>query len=740
VDVPDDQVRARGDDVVVIEHSGRRLPVGGHDVRDALIGLVAVGAALLLAAWLLPGLTISPWWAAVALAAVVAVADALVRPVLRVLAGRVGAVAALVLGLIVQVALIEIGLLVVPGVTMSGIGTVLATLVTVALVLAVTRWLIGVNDSSYLVADLVRRGERRRRDGAGSHASDEGQLPIGVVVVQVDGLPFPLLQHGIISGVLPTLARWVRSGSHNAIEWWARVPSTTPASQAALLHGTNDGIPAFRWYEKSAGRLMVANRPADAALIETRLSNGCGLLADGGVSVSNIFSGDAAISLMVMSRITGRARLGSGSGYIRFFASPFVFARALVLTIGEMIKELYQGRQQRLRGIEPRVPRRGAYVLLRGLTNALLRDLNVALVAEHMIAGAPAIFVDFVDYDEIAHHAGVARPESLAALTGIDRVLGTLEKVAAACSRDYRFIVLSDHGQSQGTTFLQLTGHTLEAAVRRHTGSAADATVAETGDVEAWGPLNAMLAEVLSATRPTARWAQRRSGGSAESGVVIGPSRHTASGPAADHPDAERPELVVVGSGNLGLIWFPRLPGRVPVEDLTRRFPALLPGLLAEPGVAFVVVDSARGPLAMDRSGVHVLLEGIVEGQDPLASFGPRAAADLARVAVMAECPDLYVHSTLDPRTGEVHAFEELVGCHGGLGGWQNHPVLVHPADWPLDVDLLDHAVDGEALLYGAEAVHRQLVRWLEQCGARRLTTPQDLDEEPHEQRPAGGA
>jgi hypothetical protein len=675
----------------------------------------------------------------VVLAAVMAVADALLRPVLRLFAERVGAVAALVLGVIVQVALVEIGLLVVPGVTMAGLGTVLATLVTVALVSAVTRWLIGVNDSSYLVADLVRRGERRRRARGGDRLSDDGPLPIGVVVVQVDGLPLPLLQHGVISGVLPTLARWVRSGSHDATGWWARVPSTTPASQAGLLHGTSDGIPAFRWYEKGAGRLMVANRPADAALIEARVSDGRGLLADGGVSVSNIFSGDAPTSLMVMSRVSGRGRLGSGSGYIRFFASPFVFARALVLTIGEMIKELYQGRQQRLRGVEPRVPRRGAYVLLRGLTNALLRDLNVALVAEHMIAGAPVIFVDFVDYDEIAHHAGVARRESLDALAGIDRVLGTLEKVAAAGRRDYRFVVLSDHGQSQGPTFFQLTGHTLEAAVRKHTGSAAAATVTETSDVEAWGPLNAMLAEVLSTTRPTARWAQRRSGGGDESGVLIGPHRPTAPGPSADHPDAARPELVVVGSGNLGLVWFPRLPGRVPIEELTQRFPALLPGLLAESGVGFVVVDSARGPLVMGRTGVHVLLEGVVEGQDPLAPFGPRAATDLARVAAMAECPDVYVHSTLDPRTGEVHAFEELVGCHGGLGGWQNHAVLVHPTDWPLDADLLDHTVDGEALLYGAEAVHRQLVRWLEQCGARQLARPRDLDKAPYEQTPTGG-
>ena len=56
----------------------------------------------------------------------------------------------------------------------------------------------------------------------------------------------------------------------------------------------------------------------------------------------------------------------------------------------------------------------------------------------------------------------------------------------------------------------------------------------------------------------------------------------------------------------------------------------------------------------------------------------------------------------------------------GGLGGWQNGAVLLHPSDWTVDDDLLDRSVPGEAVLYGAEAVHRQLVRRLERSGARR--------------------
>ena len=65
---------------------------------------------------------------------------------------------------------------------------------------------------------------------------------------------------------------------------------------------------------------------------------------------------------------------------------------------------------------------------MRAVTNALLRDLNTALVAEEM-RGTQGVYVDYVDYDEIAHHAGMFRPESLASLDGLDRVLGKLDRL-----------------------------------------------------------------------------------------------------------------------------------------------------------------------------------------------------------------------------------------------------------------------------------------------------------------------
>ena len=63
----------------------------------------------------------------------------------------------------------------------------------------------------------------------------------------------------------------------------------------------------------------------------------------------------------------------------------------------------------------------------------------------------------------------------------------------------------------------------------------------------------------------------------------------------------------------------------------------------------------------------------------------------------------------LDAETGEVAAFEELVGSHGGIGGAQTEAFLLYPAAFEAPPDTV----------LGAPAVHRVLVGWLEGLGLR---------------------
>jgi hypothetical protein len=221
---------------------------------------------------------------------------------------------------------------------------------------------------------------------------------------------------------------------------------------------------------------------------------------------------------------------------------------------------------------------------------------------------------------------------------------------------------------------------------------------------EEWGPVNALVSSVLSPRR--------------RDPVVLGPDRvHTSRSAEL----AELPELAVTGGGNLGMVWFPRLPTRPDIDEVSAAWPNLLPGLLSTPGVGLVMVLGGSGSLlVLGPTGVRDLdrglLEGVLEGTDPLVGYPSRTAADLARVGRLAHCGDLVLISTVD-EWGRIHAFEDQVGSHGGIGGSQNHAILIHPRDWSLDDDLLED-VDGVRMPVGPVAVHRQLLRWRRRIGA----------------------
>ena len=692
---------------------------GEHDTRprSRLLDFVMRLAVLSVTVSVTPGIEVTSSWSLLLAVVMISAAGWVLEPVFLRVALVFGWLGALLLALFANAAVIGLGLWLTPGVETSGVLSVFLASWIYAFVMTVLSWAFSINGRDYLTVHAMRMSRR----GGEVETSD---IP-GIVFVQLDGVPAPLLENEIRAGNLPTISRWVRSGSHTWTEWTARVPSTTPVSQAGLLHGNTAGIPAFRWFDRELGRLLVANKPADAAIIESRVSDGRGLLADDGVSISNLFSGDAPTSLLTMSGLRQGAGLGLGPSrsYAAFFTHPAGILRAFILTVGEMVKEVFQARRQVRRGVEPRIHRGGAYVALRAVTNVFLRDLNVALVVEAMVRGARSIYVDFVDYDEIAHHAGVTRAESLAALYGLDDALRSIEQVLASgvTPRPYHVVLVSDHGQSQGATFLQRYGQSLEDLLRSHlTG---DSVTAATGEVEAWGPVNVLVGQLAGQESVSGRLT-RRAIADRDPEAPVGPDAATGREPAGEEPA----EITVVGSGNLGGVWFSRSSTRLTAGEIERAHPGLLAALAEHPGVGFVVVLGEDGPVALGAQGTHDLTTGDVVGVDPLALFGPDAREDFVRVCAFDDAPDIYLNSLYDPVLDEVAAFEELVGCHGGLGGWQTRPLLVYPAAWQIDEDLLDD----RGRLLGAETVHRQLVRWLERLGQREgLGAAREIEPDP---------
>jgi hypothetical protein len=155
----------------------------------------------------------------------------------------------------------------------------------------------------------------------------------------------------------------------------------------------------------------------------------------------------------------------------------------------------------------------------------------------------------------------------------------------------------------------------------------------------------------------------------------------------------------------------------VTLERLTELYPNVLDTLRDHPGVAFILVRSSEhGAMVIGAGGTNYLDEGRVEGEDPLAPFGPNAARHVKRTDGFPHCPDLVLNSTYWTQTEEVAAFEELVGSHGGMGGTQSHPFVMHPVDLEL----------GDEELIGAEAVHRVFRRWLVQLGQTEYEEPRE--------------
>jgi hypothetical protein len=530
-----------------------------------------------------------------------------------------------------------------------------------------------------------------------------------VVIIQIDGLAHPILAGRVRAGSVNTLAGWIRSGSHVLSAWEAILPSMTSASQAGILHGNNDGIPAFRWYERDRKKLMVSSSPVDAAEIVKRVSNGEGLLSNNGVSICNLVTGDATRAYVTTAAIKDEAQgIGDSKAFLGFFMSPSGYLRSFTLFVGEFLKERYQARRTRRSGVTPQMHRGMKYAGMRAASNVLLRDVNVSLIIEEMYRGANVIYTDFTDYDELAHHCGPERVESLQALDGVDEAIGTLAKAAEDAPRPYKFIVLSDHGQSLGLTFKQRYGQSLGEVVRDL--MSGRATVMQT-TTKAEGStfVNSFLSEITRSQGVGPTVARAALAGKTHDGVVDLDDEEVP-------PPADESTIAVVGSGNLGLVWFTGNEHRLTVEELEELHPGLVSRLAAHPGVGLLMVRSSKhGAIAFGPAGVHYLDEGRVEGDDPTTIFGPHTVMSLRREDAMTHAPDLLLLSMYDPVMGEVAAFEELIGSHGGLGGPQTQPFILHPAEWTLD----------EEVPLGAPAIYRNIRRWLESIGIRLGKAPQ---------------
>lgn len=553
----------------------------------------------------------------------------------------------------------------------------------------------------------------------------------GVLMLEIDGLSINTLKKAMDKNLMPTLKSWLDNSTHVLKEWETDLSSQTGASQAGILHGNNENIIAYRWVEKeNDNRIIVSGKLSDAPEIEKRISNGKGLLVNG-ISIANMFSGDSKISTLTSSQLEGLKRIYNRT-LNTIFIDSFNFQRIFVLFLWDILLELKSQVVHDIKNITPKLRRTIVYAAVRAGANVVLREVTTEILTSEILTGEiDTAYATYMGYDEVAHHSGVEDEDVWGVLKKIDLQFSRLISAIEMSDRDYDLVILSDHGQSKGATFKQKYGFTLGNYVRRllprdlkvfrneyNIDHFRDAIIPENkqlknikervenirddlfdddGSIQnVKKEIEEIKPDIIFENEQFKNLRQKYS--NSLEYITSHETKQLSSEKAKDS------ELIVLGSGNMGLIYLTQWKERLNYEEIVMLFPELLPGLVNHPGIGFILVNSiSNGGMVIGQNGIYYLDNDEIVGENPLEDFGINAAKHLKRQNSFDNMPDILVNSFYNAKTDEVCAFEELIGSHGGLGGNQTKPFILYPSQWQDPGELI-----------GAESIYKFLKKEIE--------------------------
>ena len=528
------------------------------------------------------------------------------------------------------------------------------------------------------------------------------QMFPGLIILEIDGLSLNVLKKAIDKNLMPTIKNWIEK-THTLKEWETDLSSQTGASQAGILHGNNRDIVAYRWVEKkNNNKIMVSGKLNHAPIIESRISDGNGLLSDNGVSITNMFTGDSPNPVLTSSRFKIFKNTYNRSLDV-VFLEAYSFQRIFILFLWEILVEIKSQIMHEIKDIKPRLRRNLIYATIRAGANVLLREVATNTLIGSILKGdMDSAYLSYVGYDEVAHHSGVEDEDVWNVLKKIDLQFNRIKKAEKLSDRDYKFVILSDHGQGNGATFKQKYKITLANYVRsllpedmkvynkkEIQDHFRDAYVTQNKQIET-------LIEKVDEIKNTDFFSQNTKIQSFKELIHYENIEEFRKKYASNldyirkhisnqltTKKAKNSELIVLGSGNLGLIYLTQWKKRLKYEEIILMFPNLIPGLVKHDGIGFIVVDSfTNGPMVIGQDGIYYLNTDEIVGTNPLKNFGKNAAKHIKRHNTFNNMPDILVNSFYNPESDEICAFEELIGSHGGLGGSQTRPFIIYPSEW----------------------------------------------------------
>ncbi len=639
----------------------------------------------------------------------------------------------------------------IPGFTASGYSLFFTPLLMAIITTALSE-ILAVDDNSTYYRSFTKDALKRRED----HVKRKK----GMIILEIDGLAREILEEAIDSGYMPTLKSWIERGSHSITGWETDLSSQTGASQAGILHGNNTDIVAYRWVDKkNKNKVMSCGSFSDVASMEKKISDNDGLLKYNGAGRCNLFSGDSRNLIYVSSDIISSFKAEYNKAWRLVFSNIDSSTRIFVLFLEDVLLEYLSQARQFIMNVRPRISRGFIYAFIRAGASVILREINTKTLIWDMMDGElDIIYATYLGYDEIAHHSGIRDRDSFRYLKKLDKHFSRIEHAASYSKRKYEFVIQSDHGQSNGATFKQRNnGVGLDGLVStllpEDMDVFGDFDPDNTNMKRAYVPFSRQrdnlmdkyeeqkdnLVEKYEQQKENIRdkyeeqkdnlmdkYEERKDNivekyerqrdflferYSIQRDTILTDYDNELSYVNKYEPKKRDKktklgdsEAIVLASGNLGLIYFTQWTARLSYESIIGLFPDLIPGLVNNPYIGFILVDTEeRGPIVISDKGVYYLDSDTYTGENPLKDFGENAADHLRRTNSFSTVPDILVNSFYDEENDEVAAFEELVGSHGGLGGTQTKPFIMHPSYWQINEDLI-----------GARSIYLLLKRELE--------------------------
>lgn len=497
----------------------------------------------------------------------------------------------------------------------------------------------------------------------------------GFVILQIDALSHDDLQCVLERGYMPHLRRLLDS-SHQLARWRSGAPSDTAAVQCALMYGKKSNVPGFYWYDKAKQRPVICSWPLDMAAVEMENAGGhAGLLRHGSVYLGMASGGAqrAPFTTSALGRTRFPPKLTGIDVFLLLVLNPWRLARAAGLTIAEVFIELYEqaiGRLKR-RYVAPE----GIFPLTRAFTHVLFRELTTLGIRLDIFRGVPAIYANYIGYDEVAHHLGPRSTPAYRSLKALDRQIRDVHKAIETIGlRPYDLYIMSDHGMTESLPFHHLYGQTLAQFMASHGVNPPTANELDTRpyrDLATLQQVEELSAEIGPRTSSVTQFVVDRS---MRLAMRIGTGPLQAG--LADQADS--PVLAIYSSA-LANVYFTDVPHRMDLDEVDARAPGLLDALVSHPGIGLVIIQSRQKTIALHREGTVILDDALDRDLQFLNRYDdPRLVRNqLLHLSRMRCAGDLLVFGAFDGT--RVVSFEDHGGAHGGLGGVQQFPFMASP-------------------------------------------------------------